>query len=355
MPIQIVRNDITKMKVDAIVNTANKDLMPGGGVNGAIHKVAGPQLTGECKLLGGCKPGEAKLTYGYNLPSKYVIHTVGPVWQGGKHQEKEILVSCYTHALSLAKEKGCESLAFPLIAAGTFGYPKKQALKIAMDTIGDFLLDHDMMVYVCVFNKECLNISKALFANVEEYIDEHYVEEYENAPYYRSSMQREREIKAHLELPQFLKKKSKGTKSSTIQATPKALSIMDEDTGLDDWLNAADESFSEMVLRKIEEKGMTNAECYKKANIDKKLFSKIRSTPSYTPRKGNCLALAIALQLSLYDTEKLLNAAEFTLSRSSKRDLAIIWHIQNRIYDIHTINIHLNMKGLPLLGSSGRD
>lgn len=177
MPIQIVRNDITKMHVDAIVNAANNKLMPGGGVCGAIHKAAGPQLAAECSLLGGCDTGAAKATFGYDLPAKYVIHTVGPVWHGGEYGEREALSLCYRESLALAKEKGCETIAFPLISSGIFGYPKKEALRVAMDAISSFLMDNEMMVYLAVFDKDALSVSKALFANIEEYIDEHYVDE----------------------------------------------------------------------------------------------------------------------------------------------------------------------------------
>ena len=181
MALQIVRNDITKMEVDAIVNAASKTLLGGGGVDGAIHKAAGKGLLFECMKLGGCKVGQAKITKGYNLHCKYVIHTVGPKWQGGNNGEKELLISCYKNSLALAKENNCESVAFPLISSGVYGYPINEAFKVAVDSVAEFLMNNDMLVYIVVYNKNAVSVSSKLFTDIAQYIDNNYVAEH--SPY----------------------------------------------------------------------------------------------------------------------------------------------------------------------------
>ena len=331
MPLQIVRNDITKMKVDAIVNAANSSLLGGGGVDGAIHAASGIELLQECRTMGGCETGNAKITGAYQLPCKYVIHAVGPVWQGGNHHEKKLLESCYRTSLELAKAHQCESIAFPLISSGIYGYPKDQALKVAMDVISEFLFENEMQVYLVIFDKAAYQISGKLFADIAEYIDDNYVDEHTD--YRRENMRRNAPMQP---IMQYSCCESK--------------CLMSEDD-LDTMLGQMDESFAEMLLRKIDEKGMTDAECYKKANIDRKLFSKIRSNMLYKPSKPTAIAFAIALELSLDETEDMLRKAGFALSNSNKFDVIIQYFISHGNYNIYEINEVLFAFDQSLLGA----
>ncbi len=338
MPLEIVRNDITKMTVDAIVNAANESLLGGGSVDGAIHYAAGPKLLAECKTLGGCKTGKAKITGGYNLPAKYVIHTVGPIYEDGKHGEKALLESCYRESLELAKEHNCETVAFPLISSGVYGYPKDQALKVAIDVIGDFLLENEMKVYIVIFDKAAYKISEKLFSDIAEYIDDNYVDEHTDYRRERSRMNYPcQSVMIGSVQPEYLD-----------LCECKAISAEDD---LDAKLKQIDESFSQMLLRKIDEKGMTDAECYKKANIDRKLFSKIRSDVHYKPSKPTAIAFAISLELSLDETEDMLKKAGFALSHSNKFDIIIEYFISKGNYNIFEINEALFAFDQSLLGA----
>lgn len=336
MPIEIIRNDITKMKVDAIVNAANPRLENGGGVCGAIHQAAGPELLAECLSLGGCRTGEAKITRAYQLPSKYVIHTVGPVWRGGSNGESELLASCYQQSLMLAKAHHCTSIAFPLISSGFFGYPKDQALRIATDTIRDFLIrndDTDMLVTIVVFSKESFRLSTKLYTGITEYIDDHYADEH-------AAVRTRSWDEYALNAPDCMK----------VDSCDDVLYAPTIPWSLEDALSLFDESFSQMVLRKIDEKGMTDPECYKRANLDRKLFSKLRNDVCYKPKKHTALALAIALELSLDETKELLMKAGYALSHSDKGDIIVEYFIQMKQYDIFTINEALYRFDQTLLG-----
>ena len=330
MPLEIVRNDITKMKVDAIVNAANETLLGGGGVDGCIHRAAGPELLQECRTLGGCKTGDAKITKAYRLPCQYVIHTVGPMWNGGSHGERKLLVSCYRTSLALAKEHGCETVAFPLISSGIFGYPKDQALRVAVDTIGEFLLHNDMTVYIVIFSRTAYQISSKLFADIAEYVDDHYVDAHTDS-------QRER-----LRRMSVLESR---TLSADAAAAPMAVG------GLDSLLAHLDAGFSETLLKLIDRSGKKDSEIYKKANVDRKLFSKIRNNPDYKPSKATAIAFAIALELNLDETRDLVARAGCALSASSKFDVIIEYFIRQKKYDIFEINEALFAFDQSLLGA----
>ena len=343
MPFEIVRNDITKMTVDAIVNAAKESLLGGGGVDGCIHRAAGPELLTECRTLGGCKTGDAKITRAYRLPCKYVIHTVGPVWNGGQYGEKEKLVSCYRTSLALAKANKCETVAFPLISSGIYGYPKDQALRVAVDTIGEFLMENDMTVYIVIFDPAAYQISGKLFADIAEYIDDHYVDEHTDSR--RERLRR---------LNRLESKASRVCEDATqdfmaAPCAPMSMSIVGG--SLDDMLDELDAGFSETLLKLIDRTGKKDSEIYKKANVDRKLFSKIRNNPDYKPSKTTAIAFAIALELDLEETKDFIARAGFALSRSSKFDVIIEYFIKQKNYDVFAINEVLFAFDQSLLGA----
>ena len=333
MPLEIVRNDITKMTVDAIVNAANETLLGGGGVDGAIHRAAGPELLEECITLAGCRPGDAKITKAYRLPCKYVIHTVGPVWNDGTYGEREKLASCYRKSLALAKAHQCETVAFPLISSGIYGYPKDRALRVAVDTIGEFLMENDMMVYLVIFDRDAFQLSGKLFSEIAEYIDDHYVDEHSDS---RS---------ARLSRANRLAAKSMAFETIAESVTAAPLG------GLDELLCELDAGFSETLLKLIDRTGKKDSEIYKKANVDRKLFSKIRNNPDYKPSKATAIAFAIALELDLNETRDFIARAGYALSRSSKFDVIIEFFIRQKQYDIFKINEALFAFDQSLLGA----
>ncbi len=344
MPLQIIRNDITKMECDAIVNAANSSLLGGGGVDGAIHKAAGRGLYLECLKLGGCKVGQAKLTKAYNLSSKFIIHTVGPRWKGGQNNERNLLESCYRESLRIAVDNDCDSIAFPLISSGVYGYPKDQALRVAVDTITSFLIDHDMLVYIVVFDKSAFQIGEKLFSDIASYIDDKYVDTHFIFNRTRPDARQESTVLAETQiLPNVSDTFERVAPLSPSMAVPKVAS-------LEELVNQIDESFSQMLLRKIDESGMTDAECYKKANIDRKLFSKIRSDVHYRPSKTTAIAFAIALELSLEDAKDMLMKAGYALSHSNKFDIIIEYFITNGNYNVFEINEALFAFDQSLLG-----
>ena len=331
MPLLLVRNDLTKMAVDAIVNAANESLLGGGGVDGCVHRAAGPELLEACRALGGCKTGEAKLTAGFRLPCRYVIHTVGPVWRGGTHGEREQLASCYRSSLALARAHGCETVAFPLISSGVYGYPKDQALRVAVDTIGAFLAENDLTVYLVIFDRASYEIGGKLFADIAAYIDERYVDAH-------TDLRRERLRRVSV---------AENRMPSACEAAPMAAS------GLDEALAHLDAGFSETLLKLIDRSGKKDSEIYKKANVDRKLFSKIRSNPAYRPSKPTAVAFAVALELSLPETRDLIARAGYALSASSRFDVIVEYFIARKNYNIFEINEALFAFDQSLLGTGG--
>ena len=337
MPLQIVRQDITKMRVDAIVNTTNEEMVGYSGVDLAIHTVAGKGLDEECAGLAPLGLGQAKITGAYGLPCKYVIHTSGPVWRGGENGETEMLRSCYMESLLLALAKKCRSVAFPLISSGVYGFPKDQVLKFAVQTVTEFLFEHEMTVYLCVFDKESYAFSQKLFADIKAFIDDDYVDEVGFSEYEGFDL-----------LPSF--PMARCCESAAPLTVAKKKQRTDEGQSLQDYMKQMDKSFRDMLFDLIDESGMTDVECYKRANVDKRTFSKIKSNKDYRPSKQTVIAFAISLRLDLDTTQELLATVGFTLSKSTVFDQIIRYFIHNGNYNIFEINEALFAFDQSLLG-----
>lgn len=364
MPIQIIRQDITKLKTDAIVNPSNEDLIPGGGVDEAIHAAAGSRLADACAELGGCELGQAKITPAFDLPCKYVIHTVGPIWHGGYAGERALLESCYTKALMLAKKHKCKSVAFPLISSGAYGYPKDRVLRVAMDCISEFLYDNEMMVYIVVYDRDSHRLSEELYYDVTSYIDDLYTEDDFPEPSMHLAMSAPISAKQEREMVQRnRRRKFEGMAGGLAEfsrmapcapcesSAPSAPSRCEEKSqSLEDALRAMDKGFAETLFDYIDAKGMDDVDCYKRANIDRKTFSKIKCSKTYKPSKVTVLSFAIALRLNLEETDHLLNTVGMSLSHSSKFDIIVEYFIRNEKYDINEINETLFMFDQLLLG-----
>jgi len=342
MPFTIVRQDITKMKVDVIVNAANINLQMGGGVCGAIFKAAGAfKLQDACEKLAPIKTGEAVITPGFVLPAKFIIHAAGPAYsRNNAEQSGRLLRSAYINSLQLAVSNNCNSIAFPLISSGIYGYPKDEALQVATSAIRDFLADHDLHVYLAVFDKAAFVISEKLIGEVASYIDEHYIEVHMDRC--RDLLDIERMVLEDADISRYIEPKKQKVKPDIAEST----------TCLDDLFDNLDESFSTTLLRLIDAKGKTDVEVYKRANLDRKLFSKIRTGKGYIPSKRTAVALAVALELTLEETDDLLKRAGYALSHSQKFDVIVEYFIINRMYNIFDINEVLFNYDLPLLGGA---
>ena len=388
MPFHIIRDNITRVHADAIVNTANPEPVYAGGTDSAIYHAAGrDRLLAERKKIGRINPGQAAFTPAFALHAKYIIHTVGPVWQGGDRGEFELLASCYRNALGIARRLGCESIAFPLISTGVYGFPKDRALEIALREISVFLEKSEMDVTLVVFDRKSFDLSAGLAADIRQYINENYVteqtaEEYAIDDQYfgqslnqtlrpaaRRELQRRSARHSRLESPS----RKSDAKDSAPQGEKPDYLLREEGAAyepdqsvssvssaparprpqrsLQDVMSQVGESFQECLLRLIDQRGLTDAQVYKRANIDRKLFSKIRCNPHYIPRRKTIISLAVALELNIDEMTDLLLKAGIALSPGSKFDLIIRYCVENQIYDSMTINAILFDYDQPLLGA----
>lgn len=358
MPFEIVRNDITEMQVDAIVNTTSVEPGIGSGVDAQVHRKAGPKLLEARKKAGRMKPGQAFLTPGFGLEAKHVIHVLAPTWTGGGGGEEELLAASYRNTLELAEKSGCESVAFPLLSAGNRGFPESIALQIAIREFSTFLMDSDLHIYLAVFNRQAFRLSEKLFHLVSAYIDETFVdevmaEEYGSFPYEPKSdagfLQEELRTARFTSLQReerFLYHPIAGVES--VNEEPASSTSADS---LESILQSLDAGFSETLLRLIDRTGKKDSEIYKKANVDRKLFSKIRNNLHYKPSKSTALAFAIALELNLEETEDFIARAGYALSHSSKFDIIIEYFILQGNYNIFEINEVLFAFDQPLIGA----
>ena len=345
MPFEIVRNDITNMHVDAIVNTANPRPVIGAGTDSRIHEVAGVELLVARCRIGSIEAGHAAITPAFRLNAKYVIHTVGPVWIDGDHDEEMLLRSCYENSLQLALDHKCESIAFPLISTGTYGFPKDKALQIAISAFSSFLLNHEMQIYLVVFDRTAFQLSEKLFQKVASYIDQNYVDAHEMAKYgvgsqrgsYRMRRGRAEELRECSMALEELK-----------PCAPKAAS---KSLSLEDMLKQTDAGFAERLLELIDKTGKKDSEIYNRANVSRQHFSKIRNNPDYRPTKPTALAFAVALELDLEQTKDLLGRAGYALTNSSKFDVIVRFFIESGNYNMMDINTALFEFDQALLGS----
>ena len=348
MPFEIVRNDIVNMETDAIVNTANPKPIIGSGCDAGIHKAAGPQLLEARREIGNLAVGEAAITPAFDLHAKYVIHTVGPIWQDGDHGEETLLRQCYDRSLALALENGCTSIAFPLLATGNYGFPKPKALQIAISAFSSFLLEHEMQIYLVVFSKDAYALSEKLFHSIESYIDENYVGKKALDEYGFDERFAYRDRESTRLLSELQRQQRR--RFDALPPNAAAASENVQKDNLATLIKETDAGFSETLLKLIDRTGKKDAEIYKKANVDRKLFSKIRNNPQYQPKKTTAVAFALALELSLPETRELIGRAGYALTHSSKFDIIVEYFIKQKNYDVMELNEVLFAFDQPLIG-----
>ena len=356
MPFKIVRNDITKMQVDAIVNTANMEPTYSTGVDKAVYMAAGAEaLLAERKKIGHMDEGNVAITPGFELPAKHIIHAVSPRYIDGDSGEEVKLRSCYKKSLYLAYENKCESIAFPLISTGNFGYPKEEAMRIAVDEINSFLLKNNMLVYLVVFDTKSTELGLKLSPALEAYIDHNYVCEQREIEYgdryFGSVKNNEPEYDAYKQCRRKVEKQVFRMEAPKMQAPIYSASVYDfleeNESALNERMEHMSDTFQEYLLYLIQIKGMTNAEVYKRSIITKQLFSKINKNPQYHPDKGTAMRLCIGAKLNLDETKDLLARAGYALSPCDKRDIIFSFFIENKVFDMIEIDIALEEHGLP--------
>lgn len=358
MPFEIVRNDIVNMDVDAVVNTANPKPIIGYGCDAGIHKAAGSQLLEARKKIGALDVGEVAITPGFELTAKYVLHAVGPVWQDGNHHEEQYLRQCYDRALALALENGCTTVAFPLLSAGNHGFPKNKALQIALNAFSEFLMEHEMQIYLVVFSKDAFALSEKLFHSVESYIDENYILDKKLDEYGVSDKRDVRDaelaqIRRELALRRKLRYREELLQADMMPMPSMSMGVNESvsETSLSELLKETDAGFSETLLKLIDRTGKKDADIYKKANVDRKLFSKIRNNPQYQPKKATAVAFALALELNLSETKELIGRAGYALTHSSKFDIIVEYFIMQKNYNVMELNEVLFAFDQPLIGA----
>lgn len=355
MPFKIVRNDITRMQVDAIVNTANKLPVYSEGTDSAVYRAAGEELLlEERRKIGFLNEGQVAITPGFRLPAKYIIHAASPQYVDGESGEEELLRLCYRESLKLAYEKECKSIAFPLIATGCFGYPKEEGMRIALDEINSFLLKHKMQIYLVVFDTEATRLGQSIYPKLEEYIDKHYVSEkkkeeysYSNAVEVKVAFPTQSQSRIETFKKFFLRENSASGKGlDSLRCDEEELCEIRE-SALEERMKHMSDTFQEYLMYLIESKGLSNAQVYKRAYLTKQLFSKIKLNPNYHPDKSTAIRLCVGAELNLDETRDLLARAGYALSPCDKRDIIFSFFIEHEIFDMLDIDIALEEHGLP--------
>lgn len=345
MPFKIVRNDITKMNTEAIVNTANDHATVGTGCDSAVYRAAGYEelLRYRTEKIGFVPEGEAFITPGFKLSAKYIIHAVSPLYRGGDRGEESKLRSCYRRSLQLARENNIRSIAFPLIGTGGFGYPKEEGMRIAADEINAFLFGNDMMIYLVVFDAGSTRLGEKLYPDLEAYIDRHYVERRWTEEY---KFPCDASVSAPMPAPararpKIFKLSSPGSAFLDFEGR--------HESRLNERMKHLSDTFSQYLMYLIREKGMENAEVWKRAIVDKKVFSKMKNNPDYHPQKLTALCLCVGAQLNLDEAKDLLARAGYALSPCDKTDIIFSYFIENGIYDMIELDIQMEEHGLPCI------